>query len=235
MDRERLKQNLENVRQRVAAAAERAGRKPSGVTLIAVTKSVDVETTRALIELGVKDIAENRAQAAEDKLPHVRGADDVRKHFIGPLQRNKINKVLQWADCVHSVDSVKLAEAIDKRVPESGRESLDVFVQINIAGEDQKGGLALENLGDPIEAISRLGRLRVIGLMCMAPYDEDTENVRKHFRHLAHLSHALRDQGLIPGEATALSMGMSGDFEVAVEEGATHIRVGSALFEGVRD
>lgn len=233
MDRKKLAVNLERVQRRVAEAARRAGRNADEITLIAVTKSVDAETTQALIELGVKDIAENRAQSAEAKLPRVPGAGGVRKHFIGPLQRNKVNKVLEWADCVHSVDSVKLARAIDKRVPESGRERLDVFVQVNVAGEDRKGGFEPRDLEPALRAVADLPHLNVTGLMCMAPYSDDPEDARPYFRKLGEISGALRGKGLIPPGAKALSMGMSGDFEVAIEEGATVVRVGSALFEGV--
>lgn len=233
MDRARLKQNLDNVQKRIHEAVKRAGRADSDVTLIGVTKSVDAETTKALIELGVHHIAENRVQMAEGKLPQVSNADRAIKHFIGPLQRNKVNKVLEWAACVHSVDSVKLARAINKRAPEAGRISLDIFVQVNIAGEDQKGGFAQGDVGDALGEMTALSHLNIRGLMCMAPYDDNPENARRHFKALAQLSQAMLDAGWLPPSGTALSMGMSGDFEIAVEEGATHIRVGSALFEGL--
>lgn len=224
MDREMLKDNLAWVRRRIESAARRAGRKPSDITLIAVTKSVDAETTQLLIDLGVGDIAENRAQSAETKLPKVPGAGGVRKHFIGPLQRNKVNKVLEWADCIHSVDSLKLAEAISGRAA----RPVDVFVQVNVAGEDRKGGIEPGDLGEALPRIMALANLNVLGLMCMAPYSDDPEAARPVFRDLTAVSIGWRARGLPP----ALSMGMSGDFEIAIEEGATHVRVGSALFEG---
>jgi len=228
MDRDRLKRNLAAVTSRIEAAARRAGRDPAGVTMIAVTKTVDAATTQALIELGVRDIAENRQQTAADKLPLIPALDGPLRptlHFIGPLQRNKVKRVLEQFDVIHSVESVKLASEVSKRALELARTA-DIFVQVNVAGEAQKGGFAPEELGDSLQEIMSLPGLRVLGLMCMAPYTEEPEAARPHFRRLAGLS-----RELLPPEARALSMGMSGDFEVAIEEGATHLRVGSALYE----
>jgi len=228
MDRERIKRNLQAVAARIAKAARRAGRDPAGVTLIAVTKSVDAATTQALIELGARDIAENRQQSAAEKLPQVPALNGPRRpvlHFIGPLQRNKVKRVLEQFDVIHSVESVKLAAEVSKRALELGRTAA-IFVQVNVAGEAQKGGFEPEELGDSLKEIMSLPGLRVLGLMCMAPYSIEPEAARPHFRRLAELSRAL-----MPPGARALSMGMSGDFEVAIEEGATHVRVGSALYE----
>ncbi|MCB9935774.1 MAG: YggS family pyridoxal phosphate-dependent enzyme [Planctomycetes bacterium] len=228
MERERLKRNLQAVRARIAQAAQRAGRDPAGVTLIAVTKSVDAATTQALIELGVGDIAENRQQSAAEKLPLVpalTGPQRPRLHFIGPLQRNKVKRVLEQFDVLHSVESVKLAAEVSKRALELGRMAA-IFVQVNVAGEEQKGGFAPDGLAAALKEIVSLPGLRVLGLMCMAPYSDEPEAARPHFKRLAGLS-----LELLPPESRALSMGMSGDFEVAIEEGATHVRVGSALYE----
>jgi pyridoxal phosphate enzyme (YggS family) len=233
MDRERLKRNLQAVAARIAKAARRAGRDPAGVTLIAVTKSVDAATTQAVIELGARDIAENRQQSAAEKLPQVpalTGPQRPTLHFIGPLQRNKVKRVLELFDVLHSVESVKLAAEVSKRALELGRTAA-IFVQVNVAGEEQKGGLAPEEVGEALKEIVTLPGLRVLGLMCMAPYSIEPEVARPHFKRLAELSRRLLDQGLLPPGASALSMGMSGDFEVAIEEGATHVRVGSALYE----
>lgn len=233
MDRERLKRNLQAVAARIAKAARRAGRDPAGVTLIAVTKSVDAATTQAVIELGVRDIAENRQQSAAEKLPQVpalTGPQRPTLHFIGPLQRNKVKRVLELFDVLHSVESVKLAGEVSKRALELGRTAA-IFVQVNVAGEEQKGGFAPDELAAALKEIVTLPGLRVLGLMCMAPYSIEPEVARPHFKRLAELSRRLLDQGLLPPGASALSMGMSGDFEVAIEEGATHVRVGSALYE----
>ena len=211
MNREILKTNLLAVQARIAKAATRAGRNPSDVTLIAVTKTVDAETTQAVIELGVQHIAENR-------------------HFIGPLQRNKVRRVLETFDVIHSVDSPRLATEISKRAVELKRTA-GVFVQVNVAGEEQKGGIEPDAMKDSMKEILRLPNLHVWGVMCMAPYSDDPEAARPHFKRLAALSRALIEGSNMPAGANRLSMGMSGDFEVAIEEGATHVRVGSALFE----
>ena len=225
MDRARLLNNLETVRARIQQAALRAGRDPGAVTLIGVTKSVDAATIQMLIELGVNDIAENRQQNAADKLPKVQGlqvTDRPRLHFIGPLQRNKVKKVLEQFDVIHSVDSVKLAEEISKRAVELHRTP-GIFVEVNVAGETQKDGLPPGELGNSLAEILRLPNLGVQGLMTMAPLSDDPEAARPHFKALARLTRAHQLSGL--------SMGMSRDFEVAIEEGATHIRVGTALFQ----
>lgn len=228
MNRERLAANLKDVQRRISAA----GRE---VTLIAVTKSVDAETTQALIDLGVTDIAENRQQTAAEKLPNVPALKEERRptlHFIGPLQRNKVKRVLEQFDVIHSVDSVKLAQEISKRAEELQR-TIGIFVQVNVGGEEQKGGFEPDELTDSLTVILSLPRLHIWGLMCMAPYDEDPELARPHFKRLADLSRQMIEGKNMPGGANRLSMGMSGDFEVAIQEGATHVRVGSALFEGL--
>lgn len=232
MDVETLKLNLASVRTRMSIAASKSGRPINDVTLVAVTKSVDTATTQALIDLGLKDIAENRQQAAAEKLPQLTGLGDVTKHYIGPLQRNKVKRVLELFDVIHSVDSVKLAREISNRAAELQRTA-GIFVQVNMALEPQKGGFEPRNVRESLREILSLPRLHVWGLMCMAPYNENPETARPHFKRLAALSHELIEERIMPPGANRLSMGMSGDFEVAIEEGATHIRVGSALFEGL--
>jgi len=235
MDPARLNTNLLNTRRRIESAALRARRDPDVVTLIAVTKTVNAETTQRIIELGVTDIAENRQQSAAEKLPEVPALKEARRptlHFIGPLQRNKIKRILEQFDVIHSVDSVKLAQEISKRAVELSRTA-GIFVQVNIAGEEQKGGFAPGEVRDSLKEILRLPRVHLWGLMCMAPYDIDPETARPHFKALAALSRELIAGRHLPEGANRLSMGMSGDFEVAIEEGATHVRVGSALFEGL--
>jgi PLP dependent protein len=235
MDSNRLAENLSGVQQRVADACKRAGREPAAVTLVAVTKNETPQTIADLLKLGVGDIGENRQQSAFERLPQVPalaprfaeppGRDGPRLHFIGPLQRNKAARVAAVFDVIHSVDSLRLAGALSR----SADSPLDVFIQINIAREAQKHGLRPEDGADAAE-ICGLPGLRVLGLMCMAPYADDPEEARPHFRALAELSGEWRASGVLPQSANALSMGMSGDFEQAIEEGATHVRVGSALF-----
>lgn len=223
--------NLKRIRDRMAHACLRAGRGRGDVTLIAVTKSVDAATTQAIIEAGVRHIAENRQQDADEKLPQVPALQDRKRpllHFIGPLQRNKVKRVLQRFDVIHSVDSLELAHEIGKRCAELGRE-VGVFIEVNVAGESQKHGFG-PAAGADVRAVRDIKGVHVLGLMCMAPYGDDPEAARPHFRRLAQISRQWREQGVLPVTADHLSMGMSGDFEVAIEEGATHIRVGSALF-----
>ncbi len=225
--------NLQRVRERIATACARAGRAASDVTLIAVTKSVDAAAVQGLIDLGVEHLAENRQQVASEKFPHVPGLRADKRptpHFIGPLQRNKVKRVLEWFDVIHSVDSFKLAQEISKRAAELDR-TVGIFVEINVAGEEQKQGLPPTQAESVIREILTLPRLHLWGLMCMAPYSDNPETARPHFRALAALSRELLSAGAMPLDASRLSMGMSGDFEVAIEEGATHVRVGSALYE----
>jgi PLP dependent protein len=230
-----LERNLVDVRGRIAASCERAGRDAAGVTLVAVTKSEEPPVIANLLALGVRDIGENRQQSAFSRLPQVPAlagrfaeppvSDDVRLHFIGPLQRNKAARVARVFDVIHSVDSLRLAEALAR----AAERTLDVFVQVNIAGEAQKQGLDPAD-SEQAAAIAAVPGLRAAGLMCMAPLGSSAEEARVHFRALAGLSRQWLAEGVLPEGAAGLSMGMSGDYEAAIEEGATHVRVGSALF-----
>lgn len=223
---ERIAANVARVRERAAAAALRAGRDPAAVTLVAVTKTVGAGVFPALLAAGVRDVGENRALAAVEKAA---GAPQgLRWHLIGHLQTNKARKAASLFDVIHSVDSGRLASVLDAELERAGR-TMDAFVEVN-SGEEQKGGLRAGELGAFWESVRNLKRLRWAGLMTMAPMLEDPEAARPHFRRLRELRDEWR--GRVEGLA-GLSMGMSGDFEVAVEEGATHVRVGRALFEGV--
>lgn len=211
-DSDRLRSNLEGVRKRIAAACARSRRDPASVTLIVVTKAIPKELIPRLAELGVGDIGENRPVEALDRVGAL-GA--FRRHMIGHLQTNKLGKALQWADVIHSVDRASLLRELAR-----SNKKPPVFVQINVSGEASKGGYRPE---DAEAAVAEARRsLDVQGLMTMAPEGADA---RPHFRRLRELAGAAG----LPG----LSMGMSQDYEVAVEEGATHVRVGTAIFEGV--
>lgn len=221
MERDRISTNLESIRTRIADACARANRDPNDVTLIAVTKTVDAETTQAVIDLGVNDIAENRQQFASEKLPNVpavNGPNPPRLHFIGPLQRNKVARVLEYFSIIHSVDSGRLAREISKRA----EQTIDIFIEVNTSNEPQKGGFEPDALTDALAEIGVLPNLNIVGLMTMAARTDTPEDARPSFRTLAEIAarHNLKQ----------LSMGMSGDFEIAIEEGATHVRIGSALF-----
>jgi len=209
---DRLRSNVQAVRARIAAACSRSRRDPSEVTLIVVTKSVPADVIPRLGELGVTDIGENRPVEALERIGCLQG---FRRHMIGHLQTNKLGKALAWADVLHSVDRPSLLSALER-----SERKIPIFVQVNVSGEASKGGYGPAETEKAV-AEAR-GSLEVLGLMTMAPEGSDA---RPHFRRL-------RDLAARAG-VSQLSMGMSQDFEVGVEEGATHVRVGTAIFEGV--
>ena len=213
MDLDRLRANLEAVRDRIRRACDRAKRDPSGVTLIVVTKAAPEEILSALGPLGITDIGENRPVEASRR---VGGLQGFRRHMIGHLQTNKVAKVLAWAQAIHSLDRPSLLRELEAKA-----RGIAVFVQVNASGEASKGGYRPEETAAAVAEARR--SLDVRGLMTMAPEGTDA---RPHFRRLRELAAGLN--------LRELSMGMSQDFEVAVEEGATHVRVGTAIFEGVR-
>ena len=219
-----------SVRQRIAEAAERAGRDPDDVTLVAVTKTHPIETVRAAIEAGLLDLGENRVGELVDKSDVIPGASmggDVRWHLIGSLQRNKARDAAAIADLFHGLDSPRLAKALDKKAGDAGRV-LPVLVQVNVSGEDAKHGVAPEAAHDLVALANEREHLRVVGLMGMARIAENEDDVERYVRPAFRQLHDLYRASPVP--LSVLSMGMSGDFEVAVEERATHVRVGSALF-----
>jgi pyridoxal phosphate enzyme (YggS family) len=240
---EKLLQNLERVKRRIAEAAARAGREPTGISLMAVTKYVVSDLVRALYGLGLRDFGESTAQGLAAR---VRELEDLRGacwHLIGHLQRNKVRRVLPLVRSVHSVDSERLLRAI---LEEADRQKLpppELYVEVNVSREPQKTGLEPEALCGLLELAKSEGSTRpgmgesreaVAGLMTMAPYSDDPEGSREVFGELRRLRDQYVREGLLP-EGAGLSMGMSVDFEVAIEEGATIVRVGSALFEGAEE
>jgi PLP dependent protein len=214
----------EQIRLRIARAADRCGRDPAGITLIAVSKTMPAESVREAFRFGLRDFGENRVQELAMKAGEL--ADlPIRWHLVGHLQTNKVRVVLPLAAMIHSVDSLHLAQKIHEALA-PGR-SIDLLLQVNTSGEESKFGAAPDDLSSLAASISALDRLRVRGLMTLGPLTDDEEAIRRSFRALRELLPVLKKQ--FP-EAEALSMGMSGDFETAIEEGATHIRVGTALF-----
>ncbi|MDI3279896.1 MAG: YggS family pyridoxal phosphate-dependent enzyme [Bacillota bacterium] len=224
-EKDRIAANLERVRERIARAAQRAGRRPEEVRLVAVTKNVDVPRIQAALAAGVTEIGENRVQEARLKRPALGSA--VRWHLIGTLQTNKVKAALQLFDLIHSLDRWSLAEELARRATAAGRV-VEVLVEVNVSGEATKAGLAPGEVLPFLERVHGLAGLRVRGLMTVAPATERAEEVRPFFRTLARLRAAAVREGWT--EVTELSMGMSGDFEVAVEEGATLVRLGTAIF-----
>lgn len=215
-------ERLDRVRTRIGAAAARAGRDPRAITLVAVSKNVDVGAVRALRAAGQADFGENRAQELQQKVAAL-AESRVRWHFVGRLQRNKVKEVVGVATLIHSVDRVELGEAIGDR---AGRRNLvqRVLVQVNVGEDPAKGGCAPEAAAGLVARLRRFEGIACVGLMTMPPLGPD---VRPLFRRLRELRDRLRRR--FP-EVTELSMGMSRDFDVAVEEGATMVRVGQALF-----
>lgn len=225
--------NVAAVRARIAAACARAGRSPDEVTLVAVTKTHPLDYVRAVVAAGVRDLGENRVQDLQAKaaeLPGTFGGGDVRWHHIGHLQTNKAKDVLATADAFHALDSPRLADALQQRAERDGRDALRCFVQVNVSGEDSKFGLDPDTVHPFVASLRDHDRLQVAGLMTLAAPTPDPEQVRPQFALLRRLSETFPAHEHPGADLSGLSMGMSGDFEVAVEEGATHVRVGSALF-----
>lgn len=231
MQLERVRENFDSILRRAAEAARRAGRPADSWRLVAVTKTVPAEVASALVGLGARDLGENRVPDLVRKAEVLR-EKQVRWHMIGHLQRNKVRKVVGVAELIHSVDSLRLAEEID-RVCAARGVSQNVLLEVNVSGEETKHGLTPARLPQAAVEIAALGNVRLCGLMTMAPIVSDAEETRGVFSALRRLGEALAREGLFAGDDYELSMGMTQDFEVAIEEGATLIRVGSALFEGV--
>jgi pyridoxal phosphate enzyme (YggS family) len=226
METDVLAGRLAEVRERVERARARAGR-AAPVAVVAVTKTHPPEVVRAAIAAGVADVGENRVQALEEKVAEV-GREAVRWHLIGHLQRNKVRKALPLFDLLHSLDSLRLAEAVSRDAVEAG-VTARVLVQVNASGEETKGGFSVDEGVDPIARVCALPGLVVEGLMTMAPFTDDEAVVRRAFRATRALfDRAAREAAGF--RALHVSMGMSNDFEIAVEEGATLVRVGSLIF-----
>lgn len=211
--------NVREIQQRIARAAEKAGVSPSGVTLIAVTKTVGTNGIQEAFAAGIRHFGESRVQEARDKLEQLSSLQPRPAwHMVGHLQTNKARPAVEIFDFIHSVDSVRVAQAIS----DHAIQDIAVLIQVNIAGEESKSGFSPDEIAQAITEISRLPHLNIIGLMTIAPYTRRPEDIRPVFRRLKELRDAL---GL-----EHLSMGMTDDFEVAIEEGATMVRIGRAIF-----
>lgn len=225
MNLQRLRENVRTVRSRIRRACRNVGREASAVKLIAVTKGRSAEMMRELLDLGIRHIGENRVQEAEGKRPKI--PEGPVWHMVGHLQSNKVKRAIRAFDVIHSVDRQKLAEELHRALSAEGRR-MKVFVQVNVAREPQKHGVAPEETLAFVDVLREKYRtLEPIGLMTLAPLSREPERSRPHFAALRELAVRCGLQGL--------SMGMSQDYVVAIEEGATHLRIGSALFAGVND
>ncbi len=225
-----LRKNIDKVRARIDGACRRCGRDPSEVTLIAVTKAVDPEVARLVLDAGIDHIGENRVQEAERKRAVLGNSGTW--HLIGHLQRNKAKKAVSLFSMIHSVDSIRLLEEIAK-TRANDPAPVDILLEVNVSGETSKHGFDPGGLDEAIRKADSLPGIRLRGLMTMAPYDPDAEAARPWFRKLKELHVKAKSEGSAGQGFDVLSMGMSGDFEVAVEEGATHVRIGTALYKGL--
>ncbi len=222
-----LSSNLEDVKKRIAQAALRAGRLPEEITLIAVSKTKPVSMISEIYEAGVRDFGENKVQEITAKSPVL--PEDIRWHMIGHLQRNKVKQVIDRACLIHSVDSIRLAVQISEEAKKK-EITVPVLLEVNIAGEESKYGFTAEETAHFLPDIASLGGITVRGLMTSAPFVDDPEENREYFRRMKQLCVDLKAQNIDNTNMDYLSMGMTNDFEVAVEEGATHVRVGTAIF-----
>jgi len=226
---ESLQRNLDEVLERIEKAAQRVGRDPDDVKLIAVSKTHPIKVLRAALAAGTAVFGENKVQEAESKIVEI-GRGVAEWHLIGHLQSNKVRKAVQLFDVVQSLDSVELAKRLERICMEESREELTVFVQVDLAGEETKSGIAESDLPKLVEFLKTCKCLRFSGLMIVPPYFENPDDVRPYFRKLREMRDKLLSQNAFTNGKGELSMGMSHDFEIAVEEGSTVVRVGTAIF-----
>lgn len=222
-----LKENLHTVETKIAEACARAGRDRDDVTLIAVSKTKPVEMLQEAYDNGIRDFGENKVQEMCDKIPQL--PEDIRWHMIGHLQRNKVKYIIEKAALIHSVDTYRLAEEINIQAKKHGI-TVPILVEVNIAGEDSKFGTSAEDAILLVEEIAALENVRIRGLMTIGPYVVDAEENRPYFRKIKQLSVDITNKNIDNVSMEILSMGMTGDYEVAIEEGATMVRVGTGIF-----
>ncbi len=241
----KLQENWKRVNQRIADACERYGRDPASIKLVTVTKSASLDVVRTLVDMGLQDLGENRPQDLMQRAGMIhewlgRRARDLsagarprpKWHMIGHLQRNKVKALLPWIDLIHSVDSLRLAEEIDIQSAKLERVT-PIFLQINASGERQKEGIAVAAATHLAEQLMTLEHLEIRGLMAMAPLTDDASVIRQTFSRVKELFEEFEHDRICGPAFKELSLGMSSDFEYGIEAGATYIRIGRALFEGV--
>lgn len=226
-----LKNNLDDIQGKILSACKKSGRNPEEIKLIAVTKTIDTEIINESILKGVTAIGENKVQEITRKFDHIETS--VEWHLIGHLQSNKVKYIIDKVDLIHSVDSVKLATEINKRAKGINKK-MEILVQVNVADEDSKFGIESKDVKGFVEQLSNLENIEVKGLMTIAPFDVEPENVRMYFRELKTLFDKLSQESLPNVNMKYLSMGMTNDFEIAIEEGANILRIGTGIY-GKRD
>jgi PLP dependent protein len=217
-----------DVRERIGLVAHRCNRSAADITVIAVTKTHPSSRICEALACGATDFGENRIQEAEPKIMEV-GRAQARWHLIGHLQANKARRAVKLFDVIHSLDSISLAQRLNRLCEEEGREPLPVLVQVDLGKEATKSGVEEDELSEVVRVVASCSNLKLIGLMTVPPYFEDNEQVRPFFRRLRELRNQIKEQVGFAGEGE-LSMGMTHDFEIAIEEGATMVRIGTAIF-----
>lgn len=227
IDLELIKENAVKIRKKVRDAAEKSGRSLEDITLIAVTKTQSIEKIRHALQAGMLDLGENKVQELCDKYSLV--DTECRWHLIGHLQTNKVKFIIDKVHMIHSLDRLDLANEIQKRAAKAGR-TMDVLVQVNVAGEESKFGISPEEAGGFVKQLAVYPNLRVRGLMTVAPHVQNPEDVRPVFRQLKKIFIDIRQENIDNINMDYLSMGMSNDYEVAIEEGANMVRIGTAIF-----
>lgn len=222
-----IRENLEQVRKNIEEACRAVGRDPSEVTLIAVSKTKPVPLLREAYDAGARCFGENKVQEIMDKYPQL--PEDIQWHMIGHLQRNKVKYIVDKAAMIHSVDSLRLAEAIEQEAAKH-EVQVPILLEVNVAEEESKFGLKMDEVLPLIETVSGFPHIRILGLMTIAPYVEDPEENRDIFRQLKKLSVDIEAKNINNVNMSVLSMGMTGDYQVAVQEGSTMVRVGTGIF-----
>jgi pyridoxal phosphate enzyme (YggS family) len=224
-----VKANLVRLRERIASAADRVKRDPSEVKLVAVTKTVGIDLIREAVDCGIDIIGENRVHQAAEKRPLIEGP--IEWHMIGHLQSRKAKQAVELFDMVQSVESISTAQALQKKCEEAGR-LLSILIEVNTSFEGQKFGISPDEAETFAGDVAAMSNLRVNGLMTMAALTADPQEARSSFRVLRELAERLKEKNIAGASFDVLSMGMSGDFEVAIEEGSTMVRIGTAVFAG---
>jgi pyridoxal phosphate enzyme (YggS family) len=224
-----LSNRIARVRLSLVAAAQRANRSVDEITLMAVSKTHPAAAIEAAIAEGLTDFGENRVQEAEQKISDV-GRHSAKWHLIGHLQSNKARRAVELFDVIHSLDSAALAQRLDRICEEIGRESLPVLIQIDLGHEATKSGIDERSVREVLDVVGGCARLQLMGLMTLPPFFDEAEHVRPYFRQLRELRDRLQAEGAFADRRGELSMGMTHDFEIAIEEGATIVRVGTAIF-----
>ncbi|HID55231.1 TPA: YggS family pyridoxal phosphate-dependent enzyme [Candidatus Poribacteria bacterium] len=222
-----VRDNVERVKERIEKAAIRAGRDPSQIRIVAVSKTFPVERILEAIEAGITDIGENRVQEAEPKIAQI--GNRIKWHMVGHLQRNKVKKALGMFDLIQSVDSLRLLDEMEKRAARMGR-MIDVLIQVNTSGEETKYGLKPDEVMSFMEVVSQKEHIRVLGLMTIGPLVDDPEKARPSFVMLRRIKEEIEAAKIPKVEMRYLSMGMTDDFEIAIEEGSNMVRIGRAIF-----